>query len=70
MTALAGIWRFDGRPDAAESCARITALSISAAADAALASLPWHDRRIARRPNQPALLDVLDGVLDEMRNSE
>jgi asparagine synthase (glutamine-hydrolysing) len=23
MTALAGVWRFDGRPDAAESCARM-----------------------------------------------
>jgi len=62
--------RLVGVAGVAESCARITALSISAAADAALASLPWHDRRIARRPNQPALLDVLDGVLDEMRNSE
>jgi len=54
----------------AESCARITALSISAAADAALATLPWHDRRIAARPNQPALLDALDRVLDEIPNSE
>src|SRR6516165_10241062 len=25
MTALAGLWRFDGRPDAAEGCARILA---------------------------------------------
>jgi len=25
MTALAGMWRFDGRPDAAESCARMLA---------------------------------------------
>jgi uroporphyrinogen-III synthase len=46
-----------------ECCARVTALSISAGADAALAGLPWRDRRIAGRPNQPALLDALDQVL-------
>ena len=46
-----------------ECCARVTALSISGAAGAALAGLPWHDRRIAERPNQPALLDALDQVL-------
>jgi uroporphyrinogen-III synthase len=54
----------------AESCVRVTALSISAAADAALAAVPWYDRRTALRPNQPALLDALDRVLDEMRNKE
>lgn len=54
----------------AGSCARVTALSISAAADAALAALPWYDRRTALRPNQPALLDALDRVLDEIRNKE
>jgi uroporphyrinogen-III synthase len=54
----------------AESCERITALSISAGADAALADLPWRDRRIAERPNQPALLDALDRVLGEMREIE
>lgn len=52
-----------------ESCAQITALSISAATDAALALLPWYDRRTALRPNQPALLDTLDRTLDEMRNN-
>src|SRR5215470_17758767 len=26
MTALAGLWRFDGRPDAAEGCARMLAV--------------------------------------------
>jgi uroporphyrinogen-III synthase len=50
-----------------ECCARVTALSISEAADAALAGLPWHDRRIAERPNQPALLDALDQVLGRWR---
>ena len=61
LAAIAGV---------AECCVRITALSISAGADAALASLPWHDRRIAERPNQPAMLSVLDGVLGEMREIE
>ena len=51
----------------AECCARVTALSISGAADAALAGLAWHDRRIAERPNQPALLDALDQVLGRRR---
>ena len=50
-----------------ECCARVIALSISAAADDALASLPWRDRRIAARPNQPALLDALDQVLGRWR---
>ena len=54
----------------AECCVRITALSIGAVADAALASLPWHDRRIAERPNQPALLDALDRALGEMGRIE
>jgi uroporphyrinogen-III synthase len=46
-------------------CATITALSISRAADAALADLPWLDRRVAERPNQSALLAALDRVLCE-----
>jgi uroporphyrinogen-III synthase len=46
-----------------ECCARVTALSISEAADAALGGLPWRERCIAERPNQPALLDALDQVL-------
>jgi uroporphyrinogen-III synthase len=50
-----------------ECCTRVTALSISGAADGALAGLPWHDRRIAERPNQPALLDALDQVLGRWR---
>jgi uroporphyrinogen-III synthase len=47
----------------ADSCGRITALSISAAADAPLAGLPWFDRRMAQRPSLPALLEELDRVL-------
>jgi len=50
-----------------ECCARVAAVSISGAADAALAGLPWHDRRIAERPNQPALLDALDQMLGRRR---
>jgi len=46
-------------------CAKITAFSISRAADATLADLPWLDRRVAERPNQSALLVALDRVLCE-----
>jgi uroporphyrinogen-III synthase len=51
----------------AQCCQRITALSISAAADAALAKLSWGDRRIAEMPNQAALLALLDRILSERR---
>ena len=47
----------------AECCGTITALSISTAADAALSDLPWLERHVAERPNQPALLEMLDRVL-------
>ncbi|MBV8507116.1 MAG: uroporphyrinogen-III synthase [Alphaproteobacteria bacterium] len=50
-----------------ECCARVTAVSISGAADANLAGLPWHDRRIAERPNQSAILDALDQALGRWR---
>ena len=50
-----------------QCCANVTAVSISGAADAALAGLRWQDRRIAERPNQPALLDALDQVLGRCR---
>jgi uroporphyrinogen-III synthase len=59
--------RLAGVAGVTKCCARVTALSISAGADAALASLPWRDRRIAARPNQPALLDALDQVLGRWR---
>jgi hypothetical protein len=32
--------------------------------------VPWHDRRIAERPNQPALLDALDQVLGRSRETD
>lgn len=50
-----------------ECCAKVTAVSISGAADAVLAGLRWRDRRIAERPNQSALLDALDKVLGRWR---
>ena len=46
---------------------KITALSISPAADAALSELPWRNRLVADRPNQAALIDQLDVVLGERR---
>jgi uroporphyrinogen-III synthase len=46
-----------------ECCARIVALSLSKAVDDALGVVPWHDRRIAERPSQPALLEALDHIL-------
>lgn len=48
-----------------QKCAAITALSISAAAGAALAELPWRRRQIAARPSQAALLEALDRLLAE-----
>jgi uroporphyrinogen-III synthase len=59
--------RLAGNAGVADRCGRITALSISAAADAALAELPWLDRRVAERPNQAALLEAFDRVLGERR---
>jgi uroporphyrinogen-III synthase len=52
--------RLAGLATVVECCAKVTAVSIGGAADAALAGLPWRDRRIAERPNQPALLHALD----------
>src|SRR5262249_51852535 len=49
-----------GAAGVAQSCKTVTALSISPATDAALAPIRWLDRRVAERPNQPALLNLLD----------
>lgn len=46
-----------------ECCAGIVALSLSKAVDDALGVVPWHDRRIAERPSQLALLEALDHIL-------
>lgn len=59
--------RLAGVAGVAACCRTISALSISTAADAALAALQWRDRQIAEKPNQPALLDRLDIVLGEGR---
>jgi uroporphyrinogen-III synthase len=48
-------------------CEMVSALSISAAADAALIGLTWRERRIAARPDQPAMLGLLDQLLAERR---
>ena len=50
-------------------CRSISALSISAAADAALAELSWGDRRIAKMPNQRALLALIHQILAERREA-
>ena len=53
----------------AACCRTMTALSISPAADATLGGLRWRERRIAERPNQRALLEILDHVLDERQRA-
>ena len=60
LAAMAGV---------AECCGTIAALSISPAADAALAVIEWRDRRVAERPNQSALLSLLDHVLGERQRA-
>ncbi len=52
-----------------ESICAVTAISISAAADAALAPLRFRERHIAERPDQPSLLMALDRVLGERRRA-
>jgi uroporphyrinogen-III synthase len=64
----AGIFvKLAGSAGVAGCCRTVTSLAISPAADAVLTGLPWQDRRVAERPNQPALLDTLDAVLAERR---
>jgi uroporphyrinogen-III synthase len=64
----AGIFvRLAGVARVVACCRTITSLAISAAADAHLAGLPWRNRLVSERPNQPALLDTLDAVLAERR---
>ena len=48
-------------------CRTVTALAISADTDTVLAGLPWRNRLVSERPDQPALLDVVDSVLAERR---
>jgi uroporphyrinogen-III synthase len=53
----------------AEATRHITAISISAAADAALGKLRFRARHIAGRPDQPALLAMLDRLVEERRRA-
>jgi uroporphyrinogen-III synthase len=47
----------------------LTVVSISAAADAALETLPFRDRHLAERPDQPHLLTMLDRLLARRRSA-
>lgn len=59
--------RLTERAGIADCLQPVTALSLSAASDAALGSLRFRERRIAERPDQPGLLAVLDRVIAERR---
>jgi len=62
---------FVRRADAAglrQSCKTASALSISTATDTAVGGLSWQARMVAERPDQPALLGLLDRRLAEQRN--
>jgi uroporphyrinogen-III synthase len=48
-------------------CRAVTAVSISPATDAALSTLPWHDRQVAERPSQGAVLDRLNRAAGELQ---
>lgn len=57
--------RLADRAGIAEAIGAVAAISISAAADAALAPLSFRERHIAGRPDQAGLLAALDRVLAE-----
>ncbi len=59
--------RLAERAGVASAIGAVTAISISAAADAALEPLRFRERHIAERPDQPSLLVALDRVLAERR---
>src|SRR5438874_6068354 len=61
--------RLAERAGVAEAMGSVAALSISAAADAALEPLRFRERHIAERPDQPSLLAALDRVLAERRRA-
>jgi uroporphyrinogen-III synthase len=61
--------RLADRAEAAEAMRFVTAISLSEAADAALGGLPFRERHIAPRPDQPSLLAALDRVLAERRRA-
>ena len=59
--------RLAERAGIAEAIGAVSAISISAAADAALEPLRFRERHIAERPDQHSLLMALDRVLAERR---
>lgn len=59
--------RLADRAGIAAALRRVTAISISAGADAALDPLGFRARQIAGRPDQPALLAELDRFIEERR---
>jgi uroporphyrinogen-III synthase len=59
--------RLAERAGIAATLAGVTALSISTAADAALAPLRFRERHIAERPDQPGLLAALDHLVMQRR---
>jgi uroporphyrinogen-III synthase len=61
--------RLAEQADIAEAMRHVTAISISAAADAALDPLRFRARLTAGRPDQPALLAALDRLIEERRRA-
>jgi uroporphyrinogen-III synthase len=57
--------RLAAEADIAEALQSVTAVSISAAADAGLAGLPFRARRVAERPDEASLLATLDRLSGE-----
>lgn len=57
------------RASAVEALRAVTAVSISAAADAALAAATFRERRVAGISDQPGLLAALDRILLERRRT-
>jgi uroporphyrinogen-III synthase len=64
---FAGLARAAG---VAQQCGTAIALSISAAADKPLDAMPWRRRLVAKRPDQPTLLDLLDDALAARRDGQ
>jgi uroporphyrinogen-III synthase len=61
--------RLADRAGITDSMRHVTAISISAAADTALDNLRFRTRLVAGRPDQPALLAVLDRLVEERRRA-
>lgn len=59
--------RLADRAGLIDALQNMAAVSISAAADAALGGTRFRERRLAAAPNQPALLAALDALLAERR---